>query len=181
MLSFGTEDPHSSAAPGTHLPGTAQGHLCLLHHSLAGVFASTHKTQESRASKNSHLRCGSELPGHLLWDRPPTGSSSGEKRINKWHPNFLVSGWHPVFSIILSPREGLASKLDSSPFRLSSQQTLIVHFADSYTWGLILGITSLEFILGFRDLHWGLLINPAWDFPDGPVVKNQPANAGDGG
>ena len=53
----------------------------------------------------------------------------------------------------LSPREGLASKLDSSPFHLSSQQTLTVRFADGYTRGLILGIPHFEFILGFRNLH----------------------------
>ena len=54
---------------------------------------------------------------------------------------------HPVF------QRRPHFQADSSPFHLSSQQTLTVHFADGYTWGLILGIISLEFILGFRDLH----------------------------
>lgn len=50
------EDPRGGAVPGICLPGPALGHLCVLHHSLAGVLITTCKTQVSWTRKHTHGR-----------------------------------------------------------------------------------------------------------------------------
>lgn len=120
VFSFSTEDPHRGAAPRTCPPGPALGQLCLLHHSLSGVLASTCKTQVSRASKNSLLKwCGASrkaparqtLIRFKLWGKENEWASVG---VTPWLSSVKTAP--RILHQCLSPTEGLPSKLDLSPY-----------------------------------------------------------------
>lgn len=63
----------------------------------------------------------------------------------------------PCSCQLLSPKEGLAAKLESSHCRHLLNRLSQSSFADGFILELILEITKLGFILGSRSLHLGLL------------------------
>lgn len=132
MLFLCTQEPPGGTVPGLRLPGPALGHLCILNHSLAGVFSSTCKTQISWASKNSLWGSGMGLPVKQRVRETWSGSGSAVQRMNELQlsgrPDLLLSGQSPVLptSSVSHRSPGFHTGLES--LSLSPAQTLTVLF-----------------------------------------------------